>query len=276
MDTVKIGEFLAQLRREQNWTQEQLGEQLGVTNKTVSRWENGNYLPPVEMLQALSQLYGVSINELLSGERLGEQEYKEKAEENIKSALEGSFTLEEKIGFYKKKWMKEHWASSVIAVVISVVLLMLGSQQNSHGLNLLAWFFLCGFILVRHNIMMAYVERRAYDPPIGEDSDTVQEPGSLFRKRLRITALILLAVGIWITADLAANYFSALVPELNDGLTVRGMWSALFFGIDGYRWSLANFYKGFATALKVTGGLGIVNILLACEDMERKKGNGRD
>ena len=54
MDTIKIGNFLAELRKEQNLTQEALGEKLGVTNKTVSRWENGNYLPPVEILQELS------------------------------------------------------------------------------------------------------------------------------------------------------------------------------------------------------------------------------
>ena len=50
MDMVKIGQFLSELRRGQGLTQEQLGEELGVTNKTVSRWETGTYLPPVEML----------------------------------------------------------------------------------------------------------------------------------------------------------------------------------------------------------------------------------
>ena len=70
MDLIKTSKFLARLRREAGDTQEQLGEKLGVSNKTVSRWETGAYLPPVEMLQAISGLYGVSINELLAGERL--------------------------------------------------------------------------------------------------------------------------------------------------------------------------------------------------------------
>ncbi|MDE6870006.1 MAG: helix-turn-helix domain-containing protein [Clostridia bacterium] len=72
MDMQKIGNFLAELRKSKNLTQDELGEQIGVTNKTVSRWENGNYLPPVEMLQMLSKLYDVSINELLSGARLND------------------------------------------------------------------------------------------------------------------------------------------------------------------------------------------------------------
>ena len=70
MDQMKIGKFIAALRKEKCLTQEQLGEKLGVTNKTVSRWENGNYMPDVEMLALLSKEFGVSINELISGERL--------------------------------------------------------------------------------------------------------------------------------------------------------------------------------------------------------------
>lgn len=83
MDIQKIGMFLAELRKERELTQDELGEKIGVTNKTVSRWENGNYLPPVEILQILSNFYDVSINELLSGERLNGENYKENAEEFI-------------------------------------------------------------------------------------------------------------------------------------------------------------------------------------------------
>ena len=65
MDQIKIGKFIAALRKEKCLTQEQLGEKLGVTNKTISRWENGNYMPDVEMLSLLSKEFGVSINELI-------------------------------------------------------------------------------------------------------------------------------------------------------------------------------------------------------------------
>ena len=66
VDTVKIGKFISELRRERGLTQEQLAEKLGTSNKTISRWENGNYMPPVEMLMELSKFFEVSINELLS------------------------------------------------------------------------------------------------------------------------------------------------------------------------------------------------------------------
>lgn len=107
---IKIGKFLAELRAERGLTQAELGKELGVTNKTVSRWENGNYLPPVEMLQLLSERYGISINEILSGERLADEtQYKQKADENITLALtNSSFTQKDRTRYFRKKWCKEH------------------------------------------------------------------------------------------------------------------------------------------------------------------------
>lgn len=57
MNQVKIGKFIAQCRNEKNITQEELGEKLGVTNKTISRWENGHYLPDIEMMQLYCSKY---------------------------------------------------------------------------------------------------------------------------------------------------------------------------------------------------------------------------
>lgn len=87
MNTETVGKFLKELRKEQNITQEQLGEKIGVTNKTISKWENGKYMPPIDMLEVLSEMYDVSINEILCGRRLNDVEYKENAEENMKDVL---------------------------------------------------------------------------------------------------------------------------------------------------------------------------------------------
>jgi len=57
MDIHKVGQFLATLRKESGLTQDELGQKLGVTNKTISRWETGSYLPPAESLKALSEFY---------------------------------------------------------------------------------------------------------------------------------------------------------------------------------------------------------------------------
>lgn len=163
MDLKKIGEFLAQLRKEKNLTQEQLGEKLGVSNKTVSRWENGNYLPPVEMLQSLSDLYGITINEILSCERLGETEYKEKAEENIKSVLQNSgFTLKEKMDFYKNKWRRDHLVSGILCW-LGIFGLLLAGLILDNGLHLVAMILGFAYYIIQRNRMMIYIEDHAFD-----------------------------------------------------------------------------------------------------------------
>ena len=68
MDAKAIGKFLKELRKEKGMTQDQLGKEIGVTNKTISKWENGNYMPPVDVLMLLSEMYNVSINEILAGQ----------------------------------------------------------------------------------------------------------------------------------------------------------------------------------------------------------------
>ena len=116
MNTHQIGQFLQSLRRDRGLTQEQLGERLGVTGKTVSRWETGAYLPPVEMLLALSELYQVSMNELVLGERIAPEALPAKAEEAVTEALRLSpFLLKERQAFWERKWNREHRGLAALA-----------------------------------------------------------------------------------------------------------------------------------------------------------------
>lgn len=119
MDTQKIGKFLKEFRKENNMTQEQLGERIGVTNKTVSRWETGNYMPPIESLKLLSDIYQISINEILSGERLTQENYQEAAEDNLTSALE---KMESKEKTFEKTMFIIMGITCVIAIAIMFLL----------------------------------------------------------------------------------------------------------------------------------------------------------
>ena len=82
MNSVKFGDFLKELRTERGVTQEQLAELYGVSNRTVSRWETGYNMPDLEILIRLSDDYGVTIRELLDGERketIGDEEWQKTA-----------------------------------------------------------------------------------------------------------------------------------------------------------------------------------------------------
>ena len=164
MDMVKMGKFLAELRKEYNMTQAELGEKLGVTNKTISRWETGTYMPPVEMLEELSKMYNMTINELLSGKKLSTEEYKEMAEENIKETLKTSaFSLKEKQDFYKKKWLKDHVAIMVFIGICIIGVFAAGIIMKNvlvgYGGVLLLILAHCW----RNSTMMTYVEEYAFD-----------------------------------------------------------------------------------------------------------------
>ncbi len=83
MDQIKIGRFIASIRKEQNFTQRQLAEKLNISDKTISKWECGNGLPEVSLMLPLCDALKINVNELLSGERLSDDNYHEKAEENV-------------------------------------------------------------------------------------------------------------------------------------------------------------------------------------------------
>ena len=178
MDQIKIGKFIAALRKEKGLTQEQLGEKLGVTNKTISRWENGNYMPDVEMLSLLSKEFGVSINELVSGERLATEDFKKAADSNLVTALDNStFTLKEKIAFFKKKWLHEHISTIALCIVawIGIIIwtaLKLRGSDVYPLLGTIGSMLAIIFYMVLRNRMMIYVEHRAYRAASDKENET--------------------------------------------------------------------------------------------------------
>ncbi len=164
MDLIQIGKFIAQLRKERGLSQEQLGEIIGVTNKTISRWETGTYLPPAEMLISMSELFDVSINELLSGKRLSQEEYKAAAETNLSQTVKASsFTLEEKISFYKRKWLKDHIAPMCCCGIGIIAVWVTGIIFKQPLLTAGSMILLAASHAWRNNAMMTYVERNAFD-----------------------------------------------------------------------------------------------------------------
>lgn len=165
MDQVKIGKFICSTRKQLGMTQEQLGEHLGVTNKTVSRWETGKYMPDIDKLQDLSAILGISINELLAGERIEDPAiFVQQADENLVAVLskDSTFGLQDRIAYYKRKWLKEHKALILFGIILWCVLLIAGvymKQPIVFGLLPIIGLIIYGYI---RNQMMIYVEDRAF------------------------------------------------------------------------------------------------------------------
>ena len=83
LNQVKIGRFIADCRKEKHITQAQLAEKLNITNRAVSKWETGKSMPDVSIMVELCGILGITVNELLSGERISMEHYQKKAEKNL-------------------------------------------------------------------------------------------------------------------------------------------------------------------------------------------------
>lgn len=124
MNQKKIGEFLKELRKEKNLTQEQVAERLLVSGRTVSRWENGNNMPDLSVIVELADFYDVDIREILDGERkkdIMDIETKETIEKVSEYASE------------KNKKMKKKMADMMIGCVVLLVFCSFLFESNGFG-----------------------------------------------------------------------------------------------------------------------------------------------
>lgn len=90
MNQEKIGKFIAECRKKKNMTQQELSEKLGVSDRTVGNWENGRNMPDLSLFKPLCNELDISLNDLMSGEKVNEKEYYEKLEENIMNTIDYS------------------------------------------------------------------------------------------------------------------------------------------------------------------------------------------
>lgn len=88
MNQEKIGKFIAKCRKNKNMTQQQLAEKLGVSDRTIGNWENGRNMPDLSLFKPLCGELNISLNDLMSGEKVKEKDCQEKLEENIINAID--------------------------------------------------------------------------------------------------------------------------------------------------------------------------------------------
>jgi transcriptional regulator with XRE-family HTH domain len=115
MNQIKIGRFIAECRKKANLTQMQLAEKLGITDKAVSKWERGVAMPDTSIMLALCDILGISVNELLSGEKINMENNNQKNEQLL---LDMAKELEKK--------NKTVWSSMWAIMIVSMTALLAG------------------------------------------------------------------------------------------------------------------------------------------------------
>lgn len=114
MDQEKIGKFICSCRKEKKMTQSELAQKMGVTEKSISNWENGRNMPDLSLFKPLCKELGISINDLLSGEKINNGEYQEKLEENIVNTID----------YTSKKINDKNYLIAMIFIVFGVLLIL--------------------------------------------------------------------------------------------------------------------------------------------------------
>ncbi len=120
MDQIKIGKFIATRRKEQGMTQAVLAEKLGISDRAISKWENGKSMPDSGIMLELCDLLRINVNELLSGERIMAEAYDKLAEENL---LAMRREVEEK----NRQMLKMEYLIAFPAVIAGLIMVILAS-----------------------------------------------------------------------------------------------------------------------------------------------------
>ena len=115
MNQIKIGEFISSQRRKNNLTQAALAEKLGITDRAVSKWERGKGLPDASLMLDLCEILGITVNELLNGEKISMENNNQKNEQLL---LEMAKELEKK--------NKTLWSSMWVIMTVSITALIAG------------------------------------------------------------------------------------------------------------------------------------------------------
>lgn len=123
----EIGKFISALRKEKEMTQEQFAEILGVSNRTVSRWETGRNMPDLSLLQVISNELNVSVSELLSGRRMSEAEMVE-----LRNTINEIIELSNKEKKMKKNKLNKYFVIGILCIVIVLL---------NHQFEILSYIF---------------------------------------------------------------------------------------------------------------------------------------
>ena len=127
MNQEKIGKFIAECRKTKNMTQQELAEKLNVSDRTVGNWENGRNMPDLSLFKPLCNELNISLNDLMSGEKVKEREYQEKLEENTINIIDYT---------NKKIENRNHFIGLIFitfGVLISITAIAIFPSESSWG-----------------------------------------------------------------------------------------------------------------------------------------------
>lgn len=201
MDTNATGRFIAQLRKQNGYTQKDLAEKLMVTDKAISRWETGKGLPDTSLLKPLSDVLGVSVGELLSGRIINEEQMKEQTDKIILDSLK--------------------YSGRMFARMVNLVLILIGTVLLLSPLFLVGKnYWAAGIVFIGIAVLRIYAEKRGKTLKLTDKSiyavSIILQIAALILELLPFGAVLVFAAGPTETVTHTYSYFNfALVGYAN-------------------------------------------------------------
>ena len=149
MNQEKIGKFIAENRRLKKITQSELAEMLGVTDRSVSNWENGKNMPDLSLFKPLCDILGITINELMCGEKINNKEYNEKLEENIINTID----------YIDKKSVKISNTKSFCLLIVGIIGICLAQLLFTDN-ELNSYLIVISMVLVVYSVKCLFIKYR--------------------------------------------------------------------------------------------------------------------
>ena len=237
MNQEKIGRFLSELRKEQGMTQQQLADVIGVSNKTISKWECGKGMPELSSITPLCQTLQINVNELLSGERLPEEGYSRKAEENMMNLI------------HETEINKKKRENSVTIIWVTMVTVLLGGGMtiiSNGGISLGFWLLDLPSLLPLLIVTFLFL----LGTNLGEDflqafvivTGKRQDVSAVEQKRSRTAVCLVsntwMGMGIFVTC---VGFIAMMYSYISSDVSVQGLFASIsiallstLYGLIGY------------------------------------------
>lgn len=233
MDLMKIGNFITEKRKQKELTQQELADMLHLSNRTISKWECGKGIPDSAIMVELCRVLGISVNELLAGEQLSNDNYKTKAEENVLALINEPDVKQRKALF--------SFLGNVLAeLLIFFFVVFCGYLNVMNGVQVADYMDVPALITVLGSVCIVLVATGLYrdffnacriSMRSGKDSTTEEVNRAL--SAVRITMWTALIAGMVLTVVSVVNTFVNITPD-----NIGALYVALAVGLLGALYAL--------------------------------------
>lgn len=194
MDQIKIGKFIAEKRKDQNFTQKQLAMELGISDKTISKWENGDRMPDVTLILKLCEILQITVNELLVGEPMDSDNFQKEVDQNVINLMKDN----QKNNKNRIRRTLEILAGIIMVTVAfaGMILVVGGTTQVLFYIDYRTGLFLYGLFVLILGLTGTFTDYIKAFKVAFQQNEFAQETIHVAKKNIQNAGILLLVIGV--------------------------------------------------------------------------------